>query len=616
VSPRRRSRVAVATEPYPPINDYALIGDGHSAALVSRSGSIDWCCMPRMDDASIFGRLLDWEEGGHCTIQPDEPDVDTSRTYLGDTMVLETTFRCASGSARVVDCFTMHEGGATDPHRQLLRTIEGIHGEVPMIVEVAPRFDYGAVRPWLRLHDAGVWSAVGGDDAIVIGGDVPLERHEGHDLRCVLSVRAGSRHRLSIASHRPEAIDPAPPDQPGADELDERLEETLEWWRQWCRQARPSGPDADAATRSALVLKALIHAPTGAMAAAATTSLPEAMGGARNWDYRYSWIRDSVFAVRSLAELGWTNEADGFRRFVERSAAGQADELQIMFGLGGERRLTELELPLEGYRRSAPVRVGNAAAVQLQLDVYGELLDLAWRWHQRGLSPDDDYWRFLLDLVDTACRRWKEPDRGIWELRGDPRHLVHSKAMCWVAVDRGIRLAEDCLRQAPLDRWKRTRAQIRRDIERHGVDPDRGCLVQAYGATDVDASLLLLPSFGFLEVDDPVMVATVDAVRADLDDGGLTRRYNSDDGLEGEEGTFIACAFWLAECLADQGRVAEAREVYDRAASTCNDLGLFAEEFDTAAGEACGNFPQALTHLSQMSAAVALAQASAPRGAT
>jgi GH15 family glucan-1,4-alpha-glucosidase len=612
----RRKGADKGDPPYPPINDYGLIGDGHSAALVSRTGSIDWCCMPRMDAASIFGRLLDWEVGGRCAIRPDVADIEASRTYLEHTMVLETTFRCATGSARLVDCFTMHEGGAKDPHHQLLRVVEGIHGEVPFLVDVAPCFDYGAVRPWLRLHDPGVWSAVGGNDAIGVSGDLPLERQDAHRLRAQLTVRSGDRYRLSITAHRPEDIDPNPPDQPAGDELDDRLEETLEWWTRWCSKARPTGPDAAAAIRSALVLKVLIHAPTGAMAAAPTMSLPEAIGGGRNWDYRYSWIRDSVFAVRSLAELGWTEEADGFRRFVERSAAGQADELQIMYGLGGERRLTELELPLEGYRRSAPVRVGNAAALQLQLDVYGELLDLAWRWHERGRSPDDDYWRFLLDLVDTACRRWKEPDRGIWELRGEPRHLVHSKALCWVALDRGIRLAEDCLRQAPLDRWKRARSQIRRDIERHGIDPARGCLVQAYGSTEVDAALLLLPDVGFVAVDDPLMVATVDAIQTDLDDGGLVRRYSSDDGLEGEEGAFIACTFWLAECLAGQGRDTEAREVYDRAASTCNDLGLFAEEHDTATGEACGNFPQALTHLSQMSAAVALAKASSPRGAT
>ena len=612
---RARTSATPGDEPYPPINDYALIGDGHGAALVSRSGSIDWCCMPRMDDASIFGRLLDWQVGGQCTIRPEDDAFEASRTYVDDTMVLETTFRCSTGSARLIDCFTMHEGGATDPYRQLLRVVEGIHGEVPLLVEVAPRFDYGAVRPWLRLHAPGVWSALGGNDAIVVSGDLPLERHDDHDLGCRVTVHAGTRARLSITSHRPEDIDPSPPEQPTADELDGRLDETLAWWTRWCGKAQPTGPDAAGTVRSALVIKALINAPTGAMAAAPTTSLPEAMGSGRNWDYRYSWIRDSVFAVRSLAELGWTDEADGFRRFVERSAAGQADELQIMYGLGGERRLTELELPLEGYRRSAPVRVGNAAALQLQLDVYGELLDLAWRWHQRGQSPDDDYWRFLLDLVEGACHRWEEPDRGIWELRGEPRHLVHSKALCWVALDRGIRLAEECLRQAPIDHWRDVRTQIRRDIERHGVDPKRGCLVQAYGSTDVDAAVLLLPDIGFLAVDDPLMVATVDAIRADLDDGGLLRRYTSDDGLDGTEGAFIACTFWLAECLAGQGREVEARAVYDRAASTCNDLGLFAEEYDAAQGEACGNFPQALTHLSQMSAAVALARVSSPRGA-
>ncbi len=372
------------------------------------------------------------------------------------------------------------------------------------------------------------------------------------------------------------------------------------------------GPDAVGVRRSAMVLKALTNAPTGAIAAAPTTSLPEAIGADRNWDYRYSWIRDSQFTVRSLTELGFDAEADGFRRFLERTAAGSPDDLQTMYGLGGQRRLTEVIVSLEGYRESAPVRVGNAAADQLQLDVYGELLELAWRWHQRGRSPDDDYWRFLLGLVEIAATRWDEPDQGLWEIRGEPRHFVHSKVMCWVAVDRGIRLAGECLRQAPTARWRKIRDTIRDSVDANGVDADRNCFVQAYDTTDLDAALLLLPTVDYIAYDDPRMMATTDAIRVGLDDSGLLRRYHSDDGLDGDEGVFVACTFWLAECLANQGRLVLAREAFERAVATANDLGLYAEEYDPQGNEALGNYPQGLSHLSHIAAAVALARIEIP----
>jgi len=350
----------------------------------------------------------------------------------------------------------------------------------------------------------------------------------------------------------------------------------------------------------------LSNAPSGAIAAAATTSLPETPGGSRNWDYRYSWVRDSAFTVRALSELGYLREADGFRRFIERSCAGSAEELQILFGVGGERRLHEYEIEeLEGYRQARPVRIGNAAETQLQLDVYGELLDLAWRWHERGHSPDDDYWEFLVELVDAACRQWRNPDRGIWEMRGKPRHFVLSKAMCWVAVDRGIRLAEDLNRQAPLDSWRQNRDQIRAAIEAQGYDEKRGVFVQAFDSPAMDASLLLLPIFGFISAGDERMQRTIAEIRKELSEDGLLRRYRSDD-LDGEEGVFLACSFWLAECLANQGQVAEARQVFQAASATANDLGLFSEEFDPNRQEMLGNFPQGLTHLSLIAAAVAL----------
>ena len=598
------------SDPYPPIGDYALIGDCHSVALVSRMGSVDWACPWRFDAGSCFGRILDWEDGGHCSITPTELSEPPLRTYVDGTLVLQTTFRSVDGECRLYDCFTMRRGGAEHPHRELLRVVEGVRGRVELRLHIVARFDYGEVKPWIRRHGPRLYSAIGGDDSLVVSCDVELNRIDDHDLEAVFSVGEGERVRLSLVAAEPATIDPTPPDPPTPEEFDRRLDDTVKWWQHWRSQGRLAGPYGDAALRSAVVLKALTNAPTGAVVAAATTSLPEAIGAGRNWDYRYSWVRDSQFTVRSLRELGFEKEADGFRRFIERSAAGSVENLQIMYGIGGERRLVELELPhLEGYRKSAPVRIGNAAAQQLQLDVFGYLLDLAWEWHRMGSSPDDDYWRFLLTLVDAAAERWKEPDSGIWEMRGEPRHFVHSKAMCWVAVDRGLLLAEDCMRRAPTRRWKAARDEIKHEVETKGFDVDANTFVQSCGSTEVDASLLLLPNFGFIAYDDPRMVGTTDAVRRELDEGdGLLRRYKGKDSLEGDEGTFLACSFWLVECLAQQGRLDDARKVFERAAGTANDLGLFAEEVDPRDGSLLGNFPQGISHFSHLAAAVALAQ--------
>ncbi|MBV9284524.1 MAG: glycoside hydrolase family 15 protein, partial [Acidimicrobiia bacterium] len=452
------------------------------------------------------------------------------------------------------------------------------------------------------------YSAIGGDDALVICSDVELELVDDHDLHAAFSVGEGDHVRFSVSGADPAAIDPRPPDAPTASKLDDRLADTIKWWQRWASQGDIQGPYAEASLRSAMVLKTLTNAPTGAIVAAPTTSLPESLGHGRNWDYRFSWIRDSQFTVRSMRELGFEKEADGFRRFVERSAAGSVENLQIMYGVGGERRLVELELPhLEGYKGSSPVRIGNAAADQLQLDVFGYLLDLAWEWHRMGSSPDDDYWRFLVTLVDAAAERWKEPDSGIWEMRGEPRHFVHSKAMCWVTLDRALMLADESLRRAPTKRWKAARDELRHEVETKGFDPKRNTFVQSYGSKEVDASLLLLPNFGFVDWDDPRMIGTVDAVREDLDlGGGLLRRYVGEDSLSGEEGTFLACSFWLAECLANQDRIDEAREVFEKAAGTANDLGLFAEEVNAKDGSLLGNFPQGISHFSHVAAAVAL----------
>lgn len=599
---------------YPPIQDYALIGDCHSAALISREGSIDWCCMPRFDSGSCFGRLLDWERGGYCSIAPEDGGHTSFREYVGNTLVLATTLRAGSGEAILYDCFVMRAGGKLEPRLQLLRVVEGVRGHVAFSLQVVPRFDYGSLKPWVRHDGIRLYSAIGGSDALVIQSDADLALSERHNLQATFTIRAGDRVRTSLTYSDPARLDRTPPEAIHAAELDARLAETIAWWQRWSSQATLAGPDATSVLRSAITLKALTNAPTGAIIAAPTTSLPETPRGARNWDYRFSWIRDSSFSVRSLTDIGYVDEADGFRRFIQRAAAGSAASLQIMYGVGGERRLTELTLDhLEGYRGAKPVRIGNAASNQVQLDAYGELLDLAWHWHRRGSSPDDDYWRFILDLVDAACVRWKEKDRGLWESRGEPQHFVHSKVMCWAALDRGIRLAEECLRQAPLRRWKRTRTEIRAAIEKEGYDATRGTFVQAFGSQALDSALLLIPSVDFVAWDDPRMIRTADAIRASLDDRGMLLRYRvseTDDGLHGREGTFLACTFWLAECLARQGRADEAREVFDRVTSTCNDLGLYAEEYETHAGEMLGNFPQGLTHLSHIAAAVAIARAS------
>ncbi len=590
------------SEDQPPIESYGLIGDQRSAALVSAAGSIDWCCLPRFDSGAAFARLLD-PDGGHCSIAAERAP---ERRYLEQTLVLETRLADEGGEARLLDCFVTPEEAEQS---RLVRIVEGVRGSLKLKVEVVPRFDYGAVAPWLR--EAGgesTFAAIGGDDGLLIRADFGLEVVDHHRLEAELEVGEGERRRLILGYSHPvdlepldrfEALDP--------DRIDAALERTVEWWREWFAGLDAGARRRKGTGRSAAVLKALTYEPTGAIVAAPTTSLPEArdLSGERNWDYRFSWIRDSVLAVRSLAELRPDADADAFRRFVERSAAGHADDLQILFGVGGERRLGEEELEhLSGYRGAAPVRAGNDAAGQFQLDAYGQILEQSWSWHCRGNSPDDDYWRFLAGLVDAACERWPEPDRGIWEWRGAPRHFVHSKALAWSAIDRGIRIATDAGREVP-KRWPEARKELREAIESRGFDSRRGTFVQAFGCQDLDAALLRLPAAGFCDWDDERMVGTAAAIREGLDFEGLLRRYDADDGMA-PEGAFLACSFWLATCLAHQGSRSEAKGVFERAAATANDLGLFAEEYDPAAGRMLGNFPQALTHLAHIEAALAL----------
>jgi len=611
---KRLNRKDKSRETYPPIKDYGYIADCHSAALVSLFGSIDWCCMPRIDSGSCFGRLLDWEKGGYCLIAPSSR-YEASRRYLDDTLVLETTFRTERGEARVLDCFTMREGGKHDPYQQILRIIEGIKGRMEFTLQVVPRFDYGTTKAWIRVYKKDQYVVIGGNDGLLISSDFHCKMIDRHSISGSCTVKKGRRTHLSILYRRPEDLDDGLVEAPSIEELDRRFEETVAWWRSWSSKGTMSGSYAPYGCRSAIVLKGLSNAPTGAIAAAPTTSLPEAPRGGRNWDYRYSWIRDSCFTVRSLAEVGHVNEADRFRKFVERTAAGSADELQILFGVGGERRPHEYKIEeLEGYRKIKPVLIGNAATRQIQLDMYGELLDLAWRWHNRGHSPDDDYWEFLIGLLNAAAENWRLPDHGIWEMRCEPRHFVLSKAMCWLALDRGIRLATDLHREGPVGRWTKSRDQIRRAIEKKGYNAKRGVFVQAFDWPQMDASLLLLPGTGFVEYEDERMIRTTDAIRKDLEEEGLLRRYRTgNDGINTREGAFLPCSFWLVECLARQARVDEARQVFDRILSTGNDLGLFSEEYDTRNREMMGNFPQGLTHLSLIAAAVSLAEIEAAK---
>jgi GH15 family glucan-1,4-alpha-glucosidase len=589
------------------IGDYAFIGDCHTGALISRDGAIDWCCLPRFDSGSAFAALLD-PEGGACRVVV-EGGGAASREYLDGTLVLATTLEGPGGSARLLDCMPFED--PLDPaaeHRMLLRVVEGLRGSIDIRFEVVPRFDYGEVAPWIRHHGRGVYSAIGGDDALVCACDAGLEPDGERALAATFTVRAGDRVRLMLAFRRPQQLDAGEVAVPPPDALDDALQDTIRAWRQWSERSAVECADADGVRRSALVLKALTYRPTGALVAAPTTSLPESLvkDNGRTWDYRFAWIRDAVLATRCLTELGHDEEAAGFRGFIERSAAGSADDLLVCYGVGGERRIGEETLEgLAGFRGIGPVRSGNDASGQLQLDAYGHLLEQSWRWWQLGHSPDDDYWRFLLELVDAAAERWSEPDRGIWEWRGKPRHFVHSKVMCWVALDRGLMLAEQCMRKAPERRWKQAREEVREAVLSDGYDSRRETFRQAFGSRDHDAALLRLPSYGFIAYDDPRMLGTVDAVRSALEVDGLLRRYDADDGLP-KEGAFLPCSFWLAEVLIGQDRLEEGREVFERTLAAANDLGLFSEEADPGEKLLLGNFPQALTHLAHVEAALAL----------
>ncbi len=596
-----------------PIGDYALLSDCRSAALVSRAGSVDWLCFPRFDGPSIFARLLD-ADAGHFSIRP-AGEAEVSRAYLDQTMVLETTFRTPTGVAMLVDALAVgrndrgHDLGAGSPG-VLLRQLRCTDGEVEVDVEYAPRPEYGLIHPLLEAVPGGL-AARGGADRLLLSTPVDLAV-DGATATGGFTLRAGESAGFSLQHGRMWERALQAWDQ---EEIAARLDDTLEGWRSWSAMHQAyEGPWRDLVHHSGRVLQALTFQPTGAIVAAPTTSLPEAVGGERNWDYRYTWVRDASLTMEALWVAACPDEANKFFAFLAGAAASQLHrgmDLQIMFGIGGERDLTERELPhLSGWRGSRPVRVGNGAWSQRQLDVYGELLGAAQRLVEQLGELDEPTRRFLVAAADTAAVRWKEKDQGIWEIRGEPRDFLYSKLMCWVALDRAIALAEPLGAKDKVPAWTAARNEIRTAILEHGWSDRAGAFTQAFGADDLDASNLMLAITGFLPGDDPRMKATIDATAQRLtDERGLVYRYLAHDGLEGEEGTFLLCTFWLAQAQALAGEVDQARATFERAVVYANDVGLLAEEVDVGGADMIGNYPQAFSHIGLVNAAWAIMEA-------
>jgi GH15 family glucan-1,4-alpha-glucosidase len=596
-----------------PLADYALLSDCRSAALVSRAGSVDWLCFPRFDAPSVFARLLD-ADAGHFSIRP-AGQAEITRAYLTGSMALETTFRSPTGVTVLVDALAVgrndrgHDLGAGSPG-VLLRRVTCVEGSVELQVEYAPRPEYGLIHPLLEVVPGGL-AARGGADRLLLSAPVDLAV-DGATATGRFTLRAGESVGFSLQHGRMWE----PPLAAWAEEeMAGRLDDTVEGWRSWSRLHQAyEGPWRDLVHHSGCVLQALTFEPTGAIVAAPTTSLPEAVGGERNWDYRYAWVRDASLTMEALWVAACPDEANKFFAFLAGAAASQLHrgvDLQIMFGIGGERDLTERELAhLSGWRDSRPVRVGNGAWNQRQLDVYGELLGAAQRLVEQLGELDEPTRRFLVAAADTAAVRWKEQDQGIWEVRGEPRDFLYSKLMCWVALDRAIALAEPLRAKDRVEGWTATRDEIRDAILAHGWSDRAGAFTQAFGSDDLDASNLMLAICGFLPGDDPRMKATIDATAERLtDERGLVYRYLAADGLEGEEGTFLLCTFWLAQAQALAGEVDQARATFERAAAYANDVGLLAEEVDVGGTEMIGNYPQAFSHIGLVNAAWAITQA-------
>ncbi|QIY67285.1 glycoside hydrolase family 15 protein [Streptomyces sp. RPA4-2] len=596
------------------IEDYALIGDMQTAALVCRDGTVDWLCLPRFDSHAIFAGLLGTEEHGFWRLGPAhaadaEPPMAARRSYRGDSLILESEWDTPRGTVRVTDFMPPRDGAP-----QLIRIVEGVTGRVPMRSALRMRFSYGRVVPWVHKHE-GRTVAVAGPDSVWF--DTPCETY-GKALTTYadFTVAPGDRIAFTISWEPSHKRPPALP------EPEQALEATEEFWRDWVDQCTYHGPYREAVVRSLITLKALTYAPTGGIVAAPTTSLPEEIGGVRNWDYRYTWLRDAAITLSSLLRTGYREEARAWREWLLRAVAGDPENLQIMYGIAGERELGEAELDwLPGYENSGPVRVGNGAAHQLQLDVYGEVTEALHLAHMTGLSRNDYASLLQLKLIRYLEDHWDQPDEGIWEVRGPRRHFVHSKVMAWVAVDRTIKLIESGDADGPLEKWRELRDDIHRDVCEKGYDKERNTFTQSYGSRELDASLLLIPQMGFLPPDDKRVIGTIEAIQRELStsDGFILRYPTSGedagvDGLEGDEGAFLACSFWMADDLAMIGRVDEARKLFERLLALRNDLGLLAEEWDPRLQRQVGNFPQAFSHVPLIDTALRLTASGAYGG--
>ena len=587
------------------IEDYALISDCGSAALVGRDGSIDWLCLPRFDSPACFAALLGESEHGRWLIAPAAPAARSERRYLDGSLILATMFETADGTVELIDFMR--------PHRrlpQLVRLVRGLRGRIPMFTEFVLRFDYGSLVPWVERLPEGGLAAIGGPERVVLRTPAPLR---GEDLKTVgeFTVEAGETLPFVLSygpSHQPlpPPVDPA-----------RALHDTEVFWRRWSDRCASAGPWTDVVKRSLVALKGLTYAQTGGIVAAATTSLPEQLGGVRNWDYRYCWLRDATFTLLALMNAGYYEEARSWRDWLFRAVAGSPDQLQIMYGLGGERRLTEWEATwLPGFEGSRPVRIGNAAVNQTQLDVYGEVLDAVYHAHMHGLPPNQHGDAIAFVSLRHLAKIWDQPDEGIWEVRGPRQHFTHSKVMVWVAFDRMVKMLEQRGSTGrALPRWQQLRERIHEDICSKAFDPELGSFVQAYGSKALDASLLLLPLVGFLPPTDPRIVGTVKAIEQRLMADGFVCRYDTGevaDGLPPGEGAFLACSFWLADNLVLQGRISEARELFERLIALRNDVGLLAEEYDPHLERQLGNFPQAFSHVALVNTAFNLTRSQGP----
>jgi GH15 family glucan-1,4-alpha-glucosidase len=579
------------------IEDYALIGDLQTCALVARDGSIDWMCVPRFDSPACFAALLGTPDHGRWKIAPSEEVTGVQRSYRGDTLILETTFETAGGRVRVID-FMPIRTDAID----VVRMVEGVEGRVAMRMDFAIRFDYGSIVPWVRAVDGGI-RAVAGPDTVYLRADVPMR---GEGLTTISEFEVGAGDTVTFDLTWTESHDP----HPQREDIAVLLQEAEQFWREWSARCTYEGPWRDAVMRSLITLKALTYEPTGGLVAAPTTSLPEQIGGVRNWDYRMCWLRDATFAIYALLGGGYTEEAIAWREWLIRAAAGLPEELQIMYSIRGDRHLTELEIEwLPGYEDSKPVRVGNAAYKQYQLDVYGEVMDVLHLTRRLGLPASEDAWRVQGVLMRFLEKGWKEPDEGIWEVRGPRRHFTHSKVMAWVAFDRSVAAIEKFGLEGPVERWRAIREEIRAEVMEQGFREDLNAFVQFYGSADPDASLLMLPALGFIAADDPRMLGTIDLIRRELETDGLLRRYPTSpdvDGLPSGEGAFLLCTFWLADTLALAGQYDEAEKIFGRLLSLRNDVGLLSEEYDPVAGRQLGNFPQAFSHVGLINTALNL----------